>query len=186
MHALQNHDELMFDLAHLRKHGDELFDLDGEVVTGTALYQRMYAETRERIIGSGGARIFQLGFCMTMAAFAAAALGIPDPLAMTAAQVEEVRRLHLLAAAYNALSQACSPFPGRGSVGALPVPADALGAWLADRDSRWMNRGAFDLMGVNPDTEASAVGIPKAACLYGTLPDQLRDRPRSSPGWRRC
>jgi maltose alpha-D-glucosyltransferase/alpha-amylase len=175
VHALQNHDELMFDLAHLRKHGDELFDLDGEVVTGAALYQRMYAETRERIIGSAVPEFSNLGFCTTMAAFAAAALGIPDLLAMTAAQVEAVRRLHLLAAGYNALQPGVFALSGWDLVGALPVPSDALGAWLADRDSRWMNRGAFDLMGVNPDAETSAVGIPKAACLYGTLPDQLRD-----------
>jgi len=46
---------------------------------------------------------------------------------------------------------------------------------MADRDCRWMNRGAFDLIGVNPSATASRSGLPRAVAIYGTLPEQLRD-----------
>jgi maltose alpha-D-glucosyltransferase/alpha-amylase len=45
-------------------------------------------------------------------------------------------------------------------------------------DTRWLERGAHDLMGWNPDTHQSASGMPRATSLYGTLPEQLSD-PRS-------
>ena len=60
-------------------------------------------------------------------------------------------------------------------MGALPVPPESLGSWLDDRDYRWMNRGAYDLMGMNPSATASRIGLPKAVAIYGTLPEQLRD-----------
>jgi maltose alpha-D-glucosyltransferase/alpha-amylase len=53
--------------------------------------------------------------------------------------------------------------------------AESLGSWLDDRDYRWMNRGAFDLMGVNPGANTSRSGLPRAVAVYGALPEQLRD-----------
>ena len=82
VHALQNHDELMFDLTHLRKHGDEKFSVNGEETPGNTIYQRMYDQAKEKIIGSNTSNIREftnLGFCATLAGFAAAALEIPDP-----------------------------------------------------------------------------------------------------------
>ena len=46
---------------------------------------------------------------------------------------------------------------------------------MADRDCRWINRGAYDLMGMNPGATVSSSGMPKAVAIYGTLPEQLRD-----------
>ena len=83
VHALQNHDELMFDLTHLRKHGDEKFSVNGEETPGNTICQRMYDQAKEKIIGSNTSNIREftnLGFCATLAGFAAAALEIPDPI----------------------------------------------------------------------------------------------------------
>jgi hypothetical protein len=60
-------------------------------------------------------------------------------------------------------------------VGALLVQPDDLGSLVEDEDWRWMNRGAFDLMGVNPGASASRGGLPRAVAIYGTLPEQLGD-----------
>ena len=46
---------------------------------------------------------------------------------------------------------------------------------IAGGDTRWIERGAHDLMGSNPDAAASAAGMPRASSLYGTLPEQLAD-----------
>jgi trehalose synthase len=49
---------------------------------------------------------------------------------------------------------------------------------MADGDTRWINRGAYDLLGANPAATVSAAGLPKAVALYGPLPEQL-SRPDS-------
>jgi hypothetical protein len=44
---------------------------------------------------------------------------------------------------------------------------------MADGDARWINRGAYDLLGTNLGPARSAAGLPKAVALYGPLPEQL-------------
>lgn len=178
VHALQNHDELMFDLCHLRTHADEEFSVGGETIRGRELYDTMYQEVKDVVIGDGSGcmrEFSNLGFCGTLASFAAAACGISDPYEMTREQQEDVKELHLLAAAFNAMQPGVFALSGWDLVGALPVPADDVRFLMEDEDYRWMNRGGFDLMDANPDADASKVGLPRAAALYGPLPEQLHD-----------
>jgi hypothetical protein len=49
---------------------------------------------------------------------------------------------------------------------------------LADGDTRWINRGAYDLLGINPPATRSSAALPRAPTLYGTLVEQLQ-RPGS-------
>jgi trehalose synthase len=58
-------------------------------------------------------------------------------------------------------------------VGALPVPPEEVAFLLTDGDTRWIHRGAYDLMGVDRTAPGSAAGLPRARALYGALPDQL-------------
>ena len=44
---------------------------------------------------------------------------------------------------------------------------------MADGDTRWIHRGAYDLMGVAPSATASSAGLPRAQTLYGSIPEQL-------------
>ena len=178
VHALQNHDELMFDLAHLRKHGDEKFSLNGKEVLGKTIYKNMYEQAKERVIGVTNAynrEFSNLGFCGTLTGFAAAALGIPDPYNMTPPQKSEVQQLNFLAATFNAMQPGVFAISGWDLVGALPVQPERWGSLMDDGDCRWMNRGAYDLMGVDPSATVSSSGLPKALPIYGTLPKQLRD-----------
>jgi trehalose synthase len=117
-----------------------------------------------------------LGFCATLAAFSAAVLGVPDPHDMTPSEKSEVRGLHLLAATFNAMLPGVFAISGWDLVGALLVQPESLGSLLDDRDYRWMNRGAFDLMAADPSATASPGGLPRAQAIYGDLPEQLRDR----------
>jgi len=94
---------------------------------------------------------------------------------MTPDQKSAVQQLHLLAASFNAMQPGVFTLSGWDVVGALLVDPQTLGSWLDDGDCRWMNRGAYDLMGVNPDATVSRVGLPKAVAIYGTLPEQLRE-----------
>ena len=178
VHALQNHDELMFDLAHLRQHGDETFTLNGEETPGKVIYERMFDQTRDKIMANNASNIQEfsnLGFCATLAAFSAAVLGIPDPYDMTSSEKSEVRKLHLVAATFNAMLPGVFAISGWDLVGALLVQPESLGSLLDDRDYRWMNRGAYDLMSADPSATASRTGLPRAQAIYGDLPAQLRD-----------
>lgn len=116
-----------------------------------------------------------LGFCGTLAGFAAASLGIKDPYGMNSLQKSQVRKLHLSAATLNAMQPGVFALSGWDLVGALPVQPERLGSLLEDRDCRWINRGAFDLMGADSSASASRSGLPKAEAIYGPLPEQLRD-----------
>src|SRR5580693_1338782 len=51
-------------------------------------------------------------------------------------------------------------------IGALTLPAAAVREQLADGDTRWINRGAYDLLGSNPGALRSAAGLPRAVALY--------------------
>ncbi len=178
VHALQNHDELMFGANHFAEHADEKFMVNGEEMLGKAIYETMFERTKEIVIGSKTPYIQEfsiLGFCGTLAAFAAAALNVPDPYNMTPFQRCEVQRLHLLGAVYNAMQPGVFAVSGWDLVGALTVDEESLGPIMADRDCRWINRGAYDLMGMNPGATVSSSGMPKAVAIYGTLPEQLRD-----------
>jgi trehalose synthase len=115
------------------------------------------------------------GVACTMASFIAATLGIHDLSTLTASQIEKIKRLHLLLAFYNAMQPGVFALSGWDLVGALTLPAAAVHERLADGDTRWINRGAYDLLGSNPTAVRSAAGLPRAVALYGPLPQQLRD-----------
>ena len=47
VHALQNHDELMFGANHFAEHADEKFMVNGEEMLGKAIYETMFERTKE-------------------------------------------------------------------------------------------------------------------------------------------
>ena len=62
--------------------------------------------------------------------------------------------------------------------GMLTLDGGAVSDLIADGDTRWINRGAHDLMGVNGEATQSEGGMPAGRSLYGPLSAQLQD-PRS-------
>jgi hypothetical protein len=74
------------------------------------------------------------------------------------AQIDKIKRLHLLLAFYNAFQPGVFALSGWDLVGALTLPADSVRERLADGDTRWINRGAYDLIGSNPRATRSSAG----------------------------
>jgi trehalose synthase len=176
IHALQNHDELTLELVHFwTGHSKDVFHYRGKDVTGSELRDDVRSAMYSRLIGPGAPYNLKAsnGVSCTTASLCAAALGIKDPYRMTEKQKEEVKRLHLLLVMFNAFQPGVMAISGWDLVGALTLPADQVKALLADGDTRWINRGAYDLMGTNPGATKSGVGLPKAQCLYGSLPEQM-------------
>jgi trehalose synthase len=95
---------------------------------------------------------------------------------MSDEDVERVKRIHLLLAMYNAFQPGVFALSGWDLTGMLTIEPSQVSDLIADGDTRWINRGAHDLMGTNPKAQRAEGGLPRARSLYGTLPDQLADR----------
>jgi trehalose synthase len=83
--------------------------------------------------------------------------------------------VHLLLAMYNALQPGVFALSGWDLCGMLTLDRAQVARLMARGDTRWINRGAHDLMGFNPSAEVSTAGMPRAVALYGTLAEQLGD-----------
>jgi trehalose synthase len=46
---------------------------------------------------------------------------------------------------------------------------------MGDGDTRWIHRGAYDLISSNPGAQRSAAGLPRARALYGPVDAQLQE-----------
>ncbi|NKX51642.1 maltose alpha-D-glucosyltransferase, partial [Arthrobacter deserti] len=95
--------------------------------------------------------------------------------AISPGDAAKIRDIHLLLAMFNALQPGVFALSGWDLRGVLTLDREQVRPLVARGDTRWINRGAHDLMGANPEAAASAAGMPKALNLYGTLPEQLAD-----------
>ncbi|MDI3329976.1 MAG: maltose alpha-D-glucosyltransferase [Micrococcus sp.] len=179
VHALQNHDELTYELIHFAvRHRDRIFEFDGRQVTGGELAEEIQETLRQRIAGPAAPYnlVFTTnGIACTTASVVTAALGITDLDAITDNQVERIRDGHLLLAMYNALQPGVFALSGWDLRGVLPLPQDEVRGLISRGDTRWINRGAHNLMGSAPESRSSGSGLPRAQCLYAPLPEQLED-----------
>jgi maltose alpha-D-glucosyltransferase/alpha-amylase len=179
VHALQNHDELTYELVHFTTiHKDDVFELDGGNLTGAELAQTVQQTLRDGLTGEAGPYnlIFTTnGIACTTASVITAVLGITDLDSISEEQVGQIKQVHLLLAMYNALQPGVFALSGWDLCGMLPLDRSQVARLMARGDTRWINRSAHDLMGFNPAAEASTSGMPKARSLYGTLPEQLED-----------
>jgi trehalose synthase len=179
IHALQNHDELTLELVHFwTLHANDRFHFAGKEWSGSDLREQLRAVMYERLAGSHAPynrRFVTNGVACTSASVITAALGISDLSALDDAQKALIQRVHLLLVMYNAFQPGVFALSGWDLVGALPLPPEQLGNLLDDGDTRWIERGAYDLAGLNPAATHSAAGLPKAPSLYGPVTEQLKN-----------
>jgi trehalose synthase len=176
IHALQNHDELTMGLAQfLSPHEQDLYTFHGSRVTGRQLRDIVQREMYNRLIGDNAPYNLKFGdgVASTSVTVITAALGLHDLAKLTVEDIEKVKRLHLLLAFYNAFQPGVFALSGWDLVGAETLPAALVKERLADGDTRWINRGAYELIGANRAATRSSAGLPVAIALYGSLPKQL-------------
>jgi trehalose synthase len=113
------------------------------------------------------------GIACTTASVIAATQGLRTLDDIDEQHVEGIRRAHLLLAMFNAWQPGVFALSGWDLLGMLPLPADSVRDLIATGDTRWVHRGAHDLMDGSPDATASSAGMPRSRSLYGSLPDQL-------------
>jgi trehalose synthase len=178
IHALQNHDELTMELIHFwGAHKDEAFAFRDARVSGAELRGMVHRDMFSRLIGDHAPYNLKAGdgVACTTASLIAATLGIADLSKLTPAEVEKIAQRHLLLAFYNAFQPGVFALSGWDLVGSLTLPAAELADRMADGDARWVNRGAYDLLGTSTGPARSSAGLPKAVALYGPLPEQLAE-----------
>jgi trehalose synthase len=177
VHALQNHDELTYELVHWSTgHRDEVYTYQGEDITGDQLGDRIRRDLTAQLTGENAPYnlVFTTnGIACTTASVITAALGITDFDAIE--DIELIRRAHLLLATFNALQPGVFALSGWDLCGMLTLPPAEVADLLRGGDTRWIHRAAHDLMGVNPHATKSAAGMPRGRSLYGSIPDQLAD-----------
>jgi trehalose synthase len=179
---LQNHDELTLELVHFwTLHAHDQYLYMGQTFPGNILREHIREEMYERLAGEHAPynlKFVTNGVSCTTASIITAALGIRDLDAITDADVDTIRHIHLLLVMFNAMQPGVFALSGWDLVGALPLPAEQVAHLMGDGDTRWIHRGAYDLVDLDPDNEVSAGGMPRAKTLYGSLIEQLQ-RPDS-------
>ena len=177
VHALQNHDELTYELVHFAtRHAHDTYTLGGVDYTGADLAEHVRETLRQKLTGTAGpynAVFTQNGIASTTASVVAASLGYTELDQIGAPEIERIKTAHLLLCMYNAWQPGVFALSGWDLVGALPLQRSQVQSLIDAGDTRWIERGAYDLMGSSPDAEASSSGMPLARALYGSLPDQL-------------
>ncbi|BBX17705.1 maltose alpha-D-glucosyltransferase [Mycolicibacterium duvalii] len=177
VHALQNHDELTYELLHWEHgHRDDVYYFKGDEMTGEQIAASVRGDLIEHLTGPDAPynRTFTTnGIACTTASVVCAALGIVDLDQIT--EIDDIRRAHLLLAMFNALQPGVFALSGWDLCGMLTLPVGEVAELVAGGDTRWINRGAHDLMGANPRATQSTAGMPAGRCLYGSIPDQLAD-----------
>ncbi|WP_314146327.1 maltose alpha-D-glucosyltransferase [uncultured Leifsonia sp.] len=180
VHGLQNHDELTYELVHWATlHKDDLYPFRYQELSGGELAELIRSELVQAL--TAPAADFNLvfttnGIACTTASLIAATQGHATLDSITEDDVPRIRDAHLLLAAFNAWQPGVFALSGWDLLGSLTLPRGEVADLIADGDTRWVERGAHDLLGVAPETERSASGMPRARSLYGTLPEQLKRR----------
>lgn len=177
VHALQNHDELTYELVHWSTgHRDDVYTYKGEDITGEALGEIVRSDLTNQLTGEKAPYnlVFTTnGIACTTASVIAATLGHTDLDAID--EVDPIRRAHLLLAMFNALQPGVFALSGWDICGMLTLDPADISTLLRGGDTRWIHRAAHDLMGVNPSATQSMAGMPRGRSLYGSIPDQLSD-----------
>ncbi len=178
IHALQNHDELTLELVHFwTLHAHDTYLYQGQTFPGNILREHIREEMYERLAGEHAPynlKFVTNGVSCTTASIITAALGIRDLDAITAEDVRKIQHIHLLLVMYNAMQPGVFALSGWDLVGALPLPAEQVAHLMQDGDTRWIHRGAYDLVDADPQAEFSAGGMPRPKTLYGSLTQQLQ------------
>ena len=182
VHALQNHDEMTYELVHFAiAHKDDTFRFRGADLTGGELAITVRNELTERLTGAAAPynAIFTTnGIASTIPTIIAATLGYRDIRHLSPEQVERIKRAHLLLAMFNALQPGVFALSGWDLCGMLTLERSAVSTMLTTGDTRWIHRGAYDLLDYQPEATGSPADMPRGDSLYGSLPAQLQD-PRS-------
>ncbi|MET0840416.1 MAG: maltose alpha-D-glucosyltransferase, partial [Marmoricola sp.] len=160
VHALQNHDELTYELIHFDTlHSADTYMFRNRPISGGQLATLIRQELIDALTGDAAPynSVFTTnGISSTTATVIAASLGLRDLSSLEPAQIEAITRAHLLLAMYNAWQPGVFALSGWDLVGALTLSERHVADLIRDGDNRWIHRSAYDLMNYQPEAIESA------------------------------
>jgi len=172
VHALQNHDEINFELIHFLNN-KESFSLNGKSLRGHQLRKEILEHDFNQLYKKNNYTCsIETGPCTTILGLCAASLGIKDIYRMSDKEKQQVKKAHLLLAFFNAMQPGVFAISGWDIVGALPLRQDIVEPYAKDGDKRWANRGSYDLLG---NGKKNGSNLPESIALYGSIPSQMKD-----------
>jgi trehalose synthase len=177
VHALQNHDELTYELVHwAARHRTDVYSFRGGGLTGAELAETIRADLIEKLTGDDAPynRVFTTnGIACTTASVIAATQGFTSLEEIEDDDVDGICRAQLLLAMFNAWQPGVFALSAWDLLGVLPLPEGRVHDLIATGDTRWIHRGAHDLTDANPSASMSASGMPRGRALFGSLSGQL-------------
>jgi len=189
IHALQNHDELTYELVHFSSaHADDEYEFRGARITGLSLAETIRSELRSAVTGERGPYnllFSENGIACTTVSFLAAALGYADIATLKPEDIDLIRRAHLLCVMFNAWQPGVFALSGWDLAGALTLDRADVAGLIGEGDTRWINRGAYGRTGKFPEAGSATSGLQRAPCIYAPLPDQLSQPDSFANGLKR-
>jgi trehalose synthase len=177
IHALQNHDAIIYELNHYAKFSDELFLLGDEEVTGKFIYDKILGEMQAAMEPYDYIMYDNNYVYSTFVGFVTAVAGVEDPWSIVkgSEEYDRVFRGMQVLTVFNAMIPGIFMASAWDMVGSLPLKKEQVEDLIKDGDFRWLFRGAYDLMGFAEGKNTSAAGLLEPVSLFGTLPEQLED-----------
>jgi trehalose synthase len=179
VHAMQNHDDLTYELVHFwTLHKNDEFEFRSKKITGEKLREIIRTELNQALTGKDAPYNLAFttnGIACTTASVIAANLGYKDLSKLSLEDIKKIMQIHLLLVMFNAFQPGVFALSGWDLSGSLPLEPIQVQSLIRDGDTRWINRGSYDLMNCDESATVSAAGIPLANNLYGSLPKQMKD-----------
>lgn len=150
IHAMQNHDNLCYELVHFDKYPDKEFYYNNENLTGAEIKEIIFNEVQEFCdknnlsfkINYGGIQAHFVELC-------AARLNINKQSitdgCLSSDEFESIEKLMLLAVFYNAIQPGVFQISAWDLLGVVNFNGDHNNKKIIDGDSRWLCRSGFDL-----------------------------------------
>lgn len=141
IHALQNHDEIAYQLISLR--AQEQVQYGDQTIGGTELADMILAEAQAATAGEAAPynalyRPAENGIATTYLGFIGPALGI-NPFEATPQQVETLKEAHVMLAHVSAMQPGVFALSQWDLIGALPIDRSLIQDRLEAGDLRWIN-----------------------------------------------
>lgn len=181
IHAMQNHDNLCYELVQFDKYPDEKYDFDNQKLTGLDIKNKILSE----IMGfcTQNNLPFKLSFGGIQAHYVelvAARLNIDknkliNKQLLTDKEHSNIEKLMLLAVFYNAMQPGVFQMSAWDLIGAVHRDSKELDTIInKDGDTRWYCRSSIDLL--DDYTDLPEKNIFKAYSLFGSLEEQIEHK----------
>ena len=171
VHALQNHDEITYELVEFTNQAKQYFNYGNKKTLGRDIRNDVMQKldhVSHRFERSGN------GVCLTLASLIARRFAIDTHKDISIDDKRTIQQGMELLAFFNLMQPGVFMVSGWDLTGSVNLDPVQLHAPLDSDDPRWLNRGAYNLLSQTQKNTSALT--PVAQALFGPLDKQLHDR----------